>query len=290
MGNRYIKFSFYNAKLFPKNIKTKDFVSNIGVTKKDKLIFQRTKRAELEHGNFIEPITMYQISNMLHTLVGERPVPSFRYTFYSMDDNIFSLAKNSLLRIDSPKVTKIIKGETTETFIDEFTKVSKSADNSWRKYNTIQWFKVKVMMDIHFDEFINLINMSLGYNVLDKPFEDLLNSYSIHGSKLDEAIQFLLKNKKTPISDFLTKDNPDRSGITRYIALRETIVNGIDNVHILNGEILVPYDENFVNRLIKNTTNILDGGYVKLEGVYYEDELYNLDDFKLMSEISTEKY
>lgn len=290
MGDRYIKFSFYNAKLFPKNIKTKDFVSNIGVTKKDKLIFQRTKRAELEHGNFIEPITMYQISNMLHTLVGERPVPSFRYTFYSMDDNIFNLAKNSLLRIDSPKATKIIKGETNQKFIDEFTKVNKSANNSWRKYNTIQWFKVKVMMDTHFDGFINLINNALGYDVLNKPFEELLNIYSIHGSKLDEVIQFLLKNKKTSISDFITKDNPDRSTITRSMSLRETIVSGIDIVNVLNGEILVPYDENFVNRLIKNTTNILDGGYVKLEGVYYEDELYNLDNFTLVSEIPTEKH
>ena len=290
MSDRYIKFSFHNAKLFPKNNKTKDFISNIDVTKKGELFFKRTKRAELEHNNFVEPITMYQISNMLHTLVGERPVPSFRYKFYSMDEKIFDLAKNSLLKIDSPKVSKIIKGETIETFIDELTKVNKSASNSWRKYNTIEWFKVKIMMDSYFDEFINLINNVLDYNVLDKQFEELLNIYSVYGSKLDEVIQFLLKNKKTPIVNFLTKQTPERSEITKSKLLGETIVSGIDNAHFLNGEILVPYDESFTNRLIKNTTNILDGGYVKLDGIYYEDELCDLENFKLVSDISIEKH
>jgi hypothetical protein len=45
---------------------------------KDKLIFNR-KRA-IKKFIFKETIT-HQISNVLHVLIGERPVPSFRKTF-----------------------------------------------------------------------------------------------------------------------------------------------------------------------------------------------------------------
>jgi hypothetical protein len=290
MSDRYLKFSFENAKLFPKNEKTKDFVTNVDVTKKGKLVLSRSSRAERKNGNFKEPITMFQISNMLHTLVGERPKSSFRESFYSMDNNILELAKNSFLKISSPKTTKIVKGEEIETFYKEFTKVNKSANNSWSKYKNIEWFKVKKLLGEYFEEFINMINEALGYNVLDKPFENLLNAYSVYGSKLDETINFLVSNKKKPIVNFLKKENPDRSEITKSTALLETLTAGIDSAYFLDGEILVPYDEKFVNRMIKNSTNILDGGYVKLDGVFYEDELYGLDAFNLVSEISIEKY
>lgn len=290
MSDRYIKFSFSNAKLFPKNERTKDFVRNIDITKKDKLLFTRSSRKEKKYSNFLEPITMFQVSNMLHTLVGERPVPSFRYTFYSMDDSILELAKNSFLNIKTPKKNKTIDGKVVETFYKEFTKVNKSASDSWAKHKSIEWFKVKKFLDNNFDEFIILINKSLGYNVLKKPFEDLLNSYDVYGSKLNEVIEFLDKIKKKPIVNFLTKKNPDRSEITKSKLLGETVTSGVDYVFFLDGEILVPYNENFINRIVKNSTNILDGGYVKLDGIYYEDELCDLENFKLVSDISIKKH
>jgi hypothetical protein len=227
---------------------------------------------------------------MLHTLIGERPVPSFRKTFYSRDELIFDMANKSYLKIDSPKTTKIRKDEIFETYIDEFTKTNKSAWDSWTKAPTIQWFKIKKYMGVNYDEFIETINSSLGYDVTTKPFEHLLNAYSKEGVKLDVVIKFLLEKKKTPIVNFLTKETPDRSEITKNSLLGETIISGVDYVYNICGEILVPYNQKFIDKLTKDTTNILDGGFVKIEGVFYEDELNDTDGFILVSEISDEKY
>jgi hypothetical protein len=290
MSNRYIKLSFKNAKLFPKNVKTKDFTRVLDVNSKDKLYFNRVSRALLETTSFKEAITVHQISNVLHTLIGERPVPSFRETFYSRDESIFDLANNSYLKIDSARTTKTRKEEVFETYIDEFTKTNKSACNSWSKHPSIQWFKIKKYMGEHYDEFIEIINSSLCYDVTTKPFENLLNAYSEEGVKLDVVIKFLLDKKKTPIVNFLTKEIADRSEITKNGLLGETLTNGIDSVYNISGEILVPYNQKFIDKLTKDTTNILDGGFVKIEGVFYEDELNDTDNFMLVSDISDEKY
>ena len=290
MSNRYIKLSFKNAKLFPKNVKTKDFVSVIDVNAKNKLYFSRRSRSSNEINSFKEPITVHQISNMLHAFIGERPVPSFRKTFYTRDEFLFDLANKSYLKINSPKSKKNIKGESVESYIDEFTKVNKSASDSWTKAPTIQWFKIKKFMGEYYDEFIILINLSLGYDVTKEPFENLKTLYVKEGVKLDDVIKFLLEKQKTPIVNFLQKESPDRSEITKNILLGETITSGIDTINNLSGEILVPYEQSFVDRLTKNSTNILDGGMVKIVGVFYEDELNDTENFVLVSKISDEKY
>jgi hypothetical protein len=189
MSNKFIKFSIKNAKLFPKNEKTKDFVRVIGVNK-DKLIFNRESRANIKNSSFKETITVHQISNVLHVLIGERPVPSFRKTFYERNNSIFELANNTYLRIDSPKITIVRKGEIVETYIPEFIKLNKSANDSWKKDQSIQWFKIKKYMESSFDDFISLINIKLEYDVLSEPFENLLNCYDKFGVKLDDVIKF----------------------------------------------------------------------------------------------------
>jgi hypothetical protein len=290
MSTKYLKLSFKNAKFFPKNNKTKDIVANISLDKKNKLIFTHNKRVESENSSFKEPITVHQIANVLLTLIGERPVPSFRDTFYSKDKNIVEMANNSYLNIKSPKTIKKIKDETYEVFIEEMVKLDKAVWNSWSKPNVIHWFKIKKLLADNFDEFIGLINEALGYDVLSKPFEDLVNAYSVYGSKLDRTIEFLTKIKRTPVINFLTKAEPDRSEITKNGLLGETVNSGIDYASFLDGEILVPYNETYVNAIVKNTTNILDGGYVKIEGIFYDDELGDTSDFRLVSDISDEKY
>ena len=46
MSDKYLKFKFENAKLFPKNEKTKDFVTNLDIPKKGKLILSRSSKTE----------------------------------------------------------------------------------------------------------------------------------------------------------------------------------------------------------------------------------------------------
>jgi hypothetical protein len=289
MSDKFIRVIFKNAKLFPKNTKTKDVVTNI-TTNKDNLIIRHSKRADNEITSFKEAITVHQISNMMHTLVGERPIPSFRKTFYQRDEKIFDLAMKSFLRITSPKIKKGTGDLMHEVFIPESTRLGKSPYNSYVVPNSIQWFKVKKIMGEHFDEFISIIKKGLNYNVLEEPFENLIYSYSKFGSKLDETIAFLKKTNKTPIANFLSNKNFKRSEITQNQRLGETVCFGVDSAVFLSGEILIPYDQSFVDRIIRNCTNMLDGGYVKIIGTVYGDELDSVDGLISVVEISDEKY
>jgi hypothetical protein len=54
--------------------------------------------------------------------------------------SIFELANNTYLRIDSPK-TIVRKGEIVETYIPEFIKLNKSANDSWKKTNRYNGLK-----------------------------------------------------------------------------------------------------------------------------------------------------
>jgi hypothetical protein len=290
MDDKYIKISFKNAKLFPKNIKTKDVVTNLTIDNKGKFILKHSKRAEKINSCFKEPITVHQISNMLHTLIGERPVPSFKKVFYSRNEEIFKLANNSFIKINSPKTTKTVNGELIETFINETITTDKASWNSWSKPKVIHWFKIQKFLGENFDTFIGLLSEVLDYNATTKPFEELVNIYSIYGSKLDKTISFLKEINRTPIINFLTKLESDRSEITKNGLLGETIVSGIENVYVLDGEILVPFEQSFVDKLVKTRTKILDGGFVKIEGFYYLDELEDTSSFIKLSEISDEKY
>lgn len=365
MSKKYIKLSFTDAKLFPKNPKTKDIVTNVAVSSSGKLIVEHSKRSKQKITSFKEPITVHQLSNMLHTLVGERPVPSFRKVFYKADKSIFNIANQSLLKITTPKQVKIVNGEEVETFISEMIRLDKSSWNSWSKPKTIQWFKVKKYLGEDFDKFIETINNDIGYDVLNEPFENLFNRFPKYDLQLDSTIKFLeekkrtpiiniltswtepseiewsqiqnhlgnefnefkktlseevgydiskesfgdlfniykkdklelgntiryLKDiKKTPIIDFLKNKEIDRTEITKNKALAECVNSGVDMVYVLNGEILIPYEQSFVDRLVRSTTTILDGGYVSIVGVFYEDELHDTDRFTLVSEISDEKY
>jgi hypothetical protein len=290
MSNKYIKLTFENAKLYPKNEKTKDYVFNSDVKKDGDIYLKHSKRADEPISSFKEPITVHQVSNMLHTLVGERPVPSFRIVPYGRNEDIFNIAKQSFIKITSPKIKRKINGEEVETFIPELTKQDKSPYNSWANPRVVHWFKVKKMMDEVYDEFINLINEALGYDVTSRPFEELLNCYGKYGSRLDSTLEFLKRKKKKPIYNFLTKPFMDRSEITSNNRVLEVVNSGIDYAYFLDGEILVPYNETFVNKLIKDTTNILDGGYVEIVGIYYDYEIDNPREYTPISEIPDTKY
>lgn len=291
MINKYIKFKFTNAKFFDKNKRTKDYVIKVTANKKGKIILSDSKRSEEELTSFREPITVHQISNMLHTIVGERPVPSFRKVFYSRNEDIFNIALNSFLKIDSPKIIRKVNGEEIETFIPEFIKVNKSKYNSWSNPKLLYWNKIKKYMGKYYQEFISRLNKTLSYDVEKEPFENLF-LIAINTNKFDNLFEWLVKIKKTPIVNFFTKKKFNRSEITKNIqnGLGETLISGIDKVNVIDGEILVPYKDEFANKVIKNSTNILDGGFCEIVGIVYADEIENVDKFKLVSEISDEKY
>lgn len=280
MDTKYIVIKFDNARLFKNHRKTKDFTSELSFNRKGNASLQRKKRS---NKNFIEPITVHQISNMLHTLVGERPVPSFREVFYKRNEDIFNLANSSLLKIDSPNR----KTKETEDFISEKTHINKSANNSWAKPRKTHWYNIMRFMGDGFYEFIEIINSEIGYNVLEKDFHSL-KLYDPAKSKLPKTIEFLKKNKKTPIIHFLTSEKGgDVWKITMSNSIGLVVSRGIDDVYVLSGEILVPYEREFANKLIKNSTNILDGGIAKIVDIKRGYQI-NMEGFRRVKDISVE--
>jgi hypothetical protein len=284
MSDKYLHIKFRGGGLFPKNTNTKDFTYH--VTK------GREKRSLRKNGNFKEPITVHQISNLLHVLMGERPVPSFRYAGYKKIDEIFEMAMNSYLKIDSPKQEINRKGVITEEFTQEIKRLGKSAVDSWSKPSHIEWFKIKKYLTPElFDVFIDLMTKALGYNPLYKPFMDLVNIQSKIGSdRLSDVFEFIKLNRKTPLYNFFTKEKPNIYEFTANTRLGGVVNSGIDKVIILDGEIYVPITDKQIDKLVMNVATILDGGLASIVGVVYEHDISNVQDFISVGEISDEKY
>ena len=286
MYDKILHINFRNAKLFLKDKRTKDFVFNVG---------GYGKRKDRENGNFVEPITVHQVSNLLHVLMGERPVPSFRKSFYPRVENIFNIASNGYLMITTP--TEVIKRKDVEItqFVGEITTLNKSAWNSWAKPNTIQWFKIKKYFGVElFEEFITKMNKAVGYNVTHKPFMELLNiTNKFEGNLFDDVLEFLLENKKTPIINFITKDVCNISEVTvNRTTLGETVVKGVDNARFLSGDIILFMTDDEITKLKVNSATILDGGFATIVDVIDVDDFYNSDliGFTKISEISDIKH
>jgi len=286
MSDKILHIRFSNAKLFVKDPRTKDFVATIGGYK---------KRVDRVNGNFIEPITTHQISNMLHVLMGERPVPSFRKVLYPRVENIFNIASNGYLKIDTP--TEIVKRKDNEVtqFLKEVTILNKSAWNSWAKPNTIQWFKIEKYFGKElFDIFVFKMSRAIGYKVNSKSFMNLLNIVNrFENGLFDDELKFLGENKKTPIINFLTKNIADISEITKnYKTLGETIVKGIDNVNFLSGDIYLPIKNEDILKLKTNSATILDGGLASIVEIIDIDNFYlsDLVGCSKIGDISGEKY
>ena len=273
---KIVKIVFKNAKLFPNS--GKDFVSEFGI---------RSKRND--ENKFIEPITVHQISNMLHKMMGERPVPSFRYVGYKRQSDIFELAKKSRLLINSLKVYD--KKNKKYYYFRESIQIKKSVNDSWNKQILLFWDKIRVMFgdDDKYNEFILKLSKILGYNVLSKPFLDYKLCCDINDENFKELFSWLKILGKMSIVRFLTDDKfKDGSGFQSNKYINETVSNAFDATSVLSGVIYVPIPDNMLKRFVFSNANILDGGLATIEGVYYEEDLFYNNSI-LVSEISDEK-
>jgi hypothetical protein len=285
MGNKVIKIEFRNAKLFVKDTKTKDFVLTTGG--------EYMKRKDRPNTNFVEPITVNQVSNMLHVMLGERPVPSFRYVPYSKVDEIFDIANNGYLKITTPTQTVERDDVTITNFMPEITTLNKAVWDSFSKPPSIEWFKVeKYFGDELFNEFIKLFKKLIGYNPQDKPFiyyQNKLPSYN----DISPVVEFLLKHKKKPILNFLTKGGTfDFSEITKSGRIGETVIKGVTDAYFLSGIIYITVPEEMLDRFQFNTANILDGGLATITKIFDEDDFFESDTlgFTRIKNISTQTH
>jgi hypothetical protein len=291
--SKYLILNFKNAKLFrkfdkeKKNRKCDDFVSDGlgGYISRDYL------------PAFVEPITVHQVSNMLHVMFNERPVPSLRNSFYNKNEYYFEKAQNSYLKIDTPKISK-------NDYYYEKMHVKKAVPNSWNPSIPSNWEIVRKYIDNEdkFRIFVKKLNQILGVD----------DSESVPFLKIRNLVQNLPQDKRldlyntistlrdiTGLNDYFGTyigsgifKKPVECAITRKLNKTARMVNsGLESVIVLSGQIIVPVSQDDVERLrtvSKGCATILDGGLVTIDSLKDENNV-SIDGFTQIKDISDEK-
>jgi hypothetical protein len=295
MENKYLVLKFRNAKLFrnKKDGSCKDYVNDINtkVGYRKRMDKQNNKFEE----QFVEPITVYQVSNVIHTLFNERPVPSKRLSLYDKVDYLFEKAQNSFIKLtDTSFENEIVKTYNKNTgeyqFITEKIQVKKGVYNSWNPNPIINWEIIKQYLgsdenrEWFFGNIIDLFNI----NPLEHDLEKVRLSLQVKNPK--HIINGLKERNLTALANFITK-NTKTEMIANNTRARLTVNTAIENVIILNGIILVPINDNDIEKLkiSKGCATILDNGYLWIDSVKHDYELMT-DGFTQLKNISTEKY
>lgn len=285
---KYLILKFDNASLFTTNKWSKDFVFK---KRKDK----HKKRSDIGFKNFKEPLTIYQISNIIHVLFGERPVPTFRDVFYKPIDYYYDKALNSYLKINNYQIYNDKKGKYE--FVKEFIHTNKSVWNSFSNTPEINWYKIKKYLTNNsdsklYDFFVLETNQIFGFDVQTIPFVQLKDMFlSLNISKYQHIINNL--KGKTPMIDFLTKKDYNGVGINMAYSydINRNSNNGIDNISKLHGIIYIPINDGDLKRLSlisSGVCTILDGGIVYIDGIKEDYEIYE-DNLIKVCDISTDK-
>lgn len=292
MSSLYLVLNFENARLFRKMNKEK-----VNRSCND-FVFEYT-------GNqisrdyvpaFIEEITPHQISNMLHVLFNERPVPSLRSCTYPRMEYYFEKAQNSYLKITTPKNDK---GE----YYYETMHVKKAVGNSWNPSVSVNWEIVKRYIDddVKFDLFLNKLNEVLEIDAKSIPFlkirEKVINLSVNKRLELYDLIKNLgridgLKDYFGKYKNDLTFLKPVDSAITvKKNKTARTVNTGLEKVINHSGQIIVPVNDEDVLKLrtsSKGFAKILDGGLVWIDSIKYSNNI-SVDGFRLVKDISDEK-
>ena len=294
MMNNYLLLKFKSARLFRKsgknnkNLRTKDFSFNLDGS--------YSKRDELP--SFVEPITVHQISNMLHVLFNERPVSTLKGSLYNKNEYLFEKAKDSFMKIETPKYKKF----ENEDYPTEIIQTKKAVWNSFNPSIVLDWEIVRRYIDDKdkFDTFVSNLNTCFKFNPTSIPFNKLIDLVS--GLEIEIRIALYASIKELKGCDSLIycfgrydKGNfaaPDLSKLTNKTinCSAKTINNGIENVYVLSGEIVVPVsddDLNILKNYSKGYANILDGGFVWIEKII-PSKNFNNDEYNLVGDISLE--
>jgi len=271
--NKYLHLEFRDAKLYP----LKD---GRGRLTKDK-IFDINGRRDREY-EFVEPITVHQISNMLHVLFGQRPKPTHRETVYQRSEYLFQKAMDSYLKLNTVLDNK-------GNLIRESTQTKKAVHNAWSTTAFITWSRVKDYAGDYFPQIQAELIRAFGQDILSKPFADLVPM--IKTSTDTQLINFFegLKDIKLTALHTYIFDERGRTHINASSKTRLTVLSGLDSIVKFSGNIIVPVNDDDIEiiRSNKGCATILDGGLVMIKTLT-PDYNTTIDGYIKVSDISLE--
>jgi len=276
---KYLFLSFKNAGLFRESSRSRD-----------RILEGKTSTPRSGGLQYVAPITGHQVSNMLHVLVGERPVPSLRKTSLTVNKEIFDLANKGYLKITTPKVKM---GDRDPIYPENIIKTAKSVSDSTRKPDAhVYWERIRKLIGDELNySFITLLTELLGSNVRrkytaiearNKIMEEHSDNHKIIAFK-----ELLTSESLKSLTNWLDgKDNAIDSN--PKVLIRNN--SGVANITKLRGEIIIPLTEHYADKISKGggVATILDDGLVVIEDIIDEDDMYDnmLEGFTLISEIS----
>lgn len=290
---KYLFLKFKNAGFFRSAFASKDFVFDLN---------GKTKRKESVH--YVEPITVHQISNALHVLMGERPAPSLRKTLLKRIDDIFDMANNGYLKINTIQIPN--KKNGTFRYPEESITIRKAVYNSYSTApETINWERVRRLLEYDlYNQFLSILNELFKENVRENytcvDAVSKLREFHRNNEKVVDFVNLLDKKDKTPMIDFIngrqkpSKSNPNGAKPTFNMNDRTLITtnSAVDKITKLSGEIIIPINDFYLEKIRSNKgiATLMDGGLLWIEDVIDSDDMYEsmLDGYTPINTISTE--
>jgi hypothetical protein len=271
MPRRVLVLKFRDATVFPESRYSAD------------KIFDGRDRIKRKMGPLISvpdgTLDVRHVSNMLHVLMGERPVPTFRRSLTKRDESVHELARGA--RVSIEKIGEL-----------ELKTVRKAVDNAW---NTAS-------LHYHLDGKTVVIKGGLLYHdrlerILGQPlYQTFLQVLREVGGNArmpaQAAIEFLnAHNEVPPVVAFVARCQAERGctsianligkglearrnsiGFHQGIKLLTTLVvnKGIEKVRRISGTIYIPLDSPEMETRLRNGSGVatlLEGGLVHIVGV-----------------------
>jgi hypothetical protein len=274
--NKFLILNFKNAGLFRKHNGTKDKIFDIS-----------SKRDRKNEPEFIEPITEYQVSNVLHVLFGERPVSSIRESLYSRNEYLVDKARNSFLRIESYTNDK-------GKYQQEIKQLNKPFWNSWNPQSFMNWERTrKILGEELFTKFSETLEEVFKISLSKVSFVEVKEKVlATKDKRLDAIFDELISNGKKSLYNSFFGIKTELSDINKNSKTMLTIIRGVDTVFKLDGQILVPVSDEDIEKIRANkgTATILDGGLVSIKDLI-DSNFINTErmGFTKLSEIKTTK-
>jgi hypothetical protein len=230
-----------------------------------------------------EPITINQISNVLHVLFGERPVPINRHTFYDKSEYLVDKARDSFIRIDNFVNEKGF-------YQREMIHLKKADWNTTKKELFLNWKVINnYLEDELFNQFKDFIEDVFSIKTNESTFNEVgAMLKSSDDERISDFFSMLREKKKAGLYEAIF--NGQTKGFNSNFRTLQTNLNGIDFVVKLNGQILVPVSAEDIECIKSNKgcATILDGGLVTIDNIV-SSMFLNTNGFKKVSEISTKR-
>ena len=278
MPKQALLIKFVNAGVFPDTRKSSDKMYDLeGKTKRKDAPFMQipAKKFDWRH-----------VSNILHVLMGERPVPTIRKTLLKPDLSIQEAAKKALVTIDTPCDDRGYEG-------GEMMNARKTLKDAWQtskiayflggtpaliKGGLIYWTRLERLLGTALlNDFINTVqSITHERNVTrnisaHRAIEILHDNYDlpqvqVFCEKCTEAKRTSLVNVINP------KANKDSITFHTGVGSKLNILmvnSGPEKINKISGTIFIPLNDELLARLSRGcgVATILEGGLAYIKGI-----------------------